>query len=610
MLFLAVVYAVSMAYTAHYMTEMIFSIPDIKRFYVTLIKKLTFVVCLVFLSGEVSSMPPQKIIHPGDWAYDAIALLSREQGIVFFADSRLTVTQMERIMAEISTDTLSESGRDLYSRLKEYLQSGFWLNFQSDALSGGMDIIFQPEGYYKTNENTPWIYNDHSRNPVIQLPVGFSLGSWITAEMDLYLWQNEYASTLHRNNINIPLDPVPQTDIHFPKRAYVSAGLPIGEGSGFNFAIGLGDNFFGKTRTGSIIISEYLERNVYAQATIYSPSFKYTSQVLQYEVNKYHYMHYLQVRPHRKFSISLAEGVMVAAPLELRFLNPFTVFHSYESFKTYANYNNDLGHGNNEGWNDLSDLWGNDPNGEPYDRISDPNNHSRIGSYFGVKIEYQPVHYLRLYGLFVMDQFNLPMKKTNWMDTLYPDAAGFQAGADVSIPVRGGYVEMGLEGVYTYPYLYVMWDKSWSFYKEVPELDNYTLRYWTGSPFGPDTIAGTLWAGFRSSSGINSAGWYGGLSYEFTARGEHSELSVFDRDNSIDDTYRPNHTVYDVTVSPTGTPIFSHTIKLRGEYYPREYLNFTLQPGYRINVNAAHIEGRTEHGFEMAFSMRLRLPVK
>jgi len=403
---------------------------------------------------------------------------------------------------------------------------------------------------------------------------------------------------LHKNYVNVPWDPVPQFDIHFPKRSYVSFGVPVGEASGVNFTIGQGENFFGRTRTGSVIVSEYLQRVIYAQASVYSPAFKYTAQIMQYEVNKYHYMHYIQVRPHRTFSVSLAEGVIVNAPLELRFLNPFSIFHGFESYKTYADYNTDVGNGGGK---------------------DDQNGHSRIGSYFGAKLEWQPLRNLRLYGLFVMDVFNLPMKKENGVSDLYPDAMGFQAGAEYSFPVQGGYWEFGLEGVYTYPYLYVLYDKGWSFYKEVPELDIMTsrtgtpLRYWTGTPFGPDTIAGVFWTGFRSS-----AGWYAGLSFEFSARGERSDLSIFD------DTiysYRSSNEVYHVTASPTGIPVFTYTTSLRFEYHPSKWFSFAIQPGYRVTVNsgngsgtivgnAKREEGRVEHSFEAALSMRFKPPVK
>jgi hypothetical protein len=540
-----------------------------------------FLILYIFSGERLYSLPPQQILHPDDWAYEAIAILSREQRRVLLADSRVTVAQMEQYLKEIDANSLSASGLVIYDRLAAYLKSDPSLSFRSDVLSLWLDAALQPELYYKSNEHNLWIYNDHARSPVLQFPWGFSLGAYVTAEMDLYLGQNEYAATLHDNYVNIPLDPVPQTDIHFPKRAYVSAGLPVGAASGFNLAVGIGDNFFGKTRTGSIIVSEYLERTVYAQASVYSPAFKYTAQVLQYEVNKYHYMHYIQVRPHRIISVSLAEGVMVNAPLELRFMNPFTIFHSYESYKTYTDYNDDAANGGDE-------------------RLKDYNGHSRIGSYFGAKLEIQPVRYLRFYGLFVFDVLDLPMKKTRWMEGLYPDAVGFQAGTEFSLPVQGGYWEFGLEGVYTYPYLYIMWGKGWSFYKEVPELDimkNPPLRYWTGTPFGPDTIAGALWAGFRSSSN-----WYGGFSFTFSAQGERSQLSVFDHFD--DDKIRPSHLVYDVTVPPTGTPVFTYTPSLRGEYSPRKGLNLAVQPGYRVTVNTGHIKNRVDQGFEIALSLR------
>jgi hypothetical protein len=114
-----------------------------------------------------------------------------------------------------------------------------------------------------------------------------------------------------------------------------------------------------------------------------------------------------------------------------------------------------------------------------------------------------------------------------------------------------------------------------------------------------------LWAGFRASRS-----WYAGFSFEFSARGERSELSIFDRDFNINDTYRPTHAVYDVTTPPTGTPIFTYTVNLRGEWAPREWLSLAAQPGYRIAANSGHEEGRIEQSFEIALSFCIKPPVK
>jgi hypothetical protein len=547
-----------------------------------------FLLFFCFLgTAALSALPAQKILFPGDRAYEILAALSLEQGKVFFSDSSLTVSQVEKILGEIDDEALSPSGRLLYDELREYLKSSPWLNWEYDAFSGGLDLIFQPELYYKTAEETPWIYDGHSRNSLALIPMGFSLGPYISLEMELYAGQNEYAATLHDNYINIPLDPVSQFDIHFPKRAYLSTGYPFGKASGVNFAMGVGDDFFGRTRTGSVILSEYLERIVYAQLSFYSPVFKYTAEVMQYEVNKYQYMHYLQIRPHRKISLSLAEGVMVNAPLELRFLNPLTVFHGYEAYKTYDDYNEEL------------DVEPSDLNTTPpkYTAI-DPSGGSRIGSYFGAKIEFQPLRFFRFYGLFAMDQFQLPIEESNWKESLTPNAMAFQAGFEAALPAFGrGYWRFGLEGVYVQPYMYVLWDKKWSFYKEVPEVDQIDLRYWTGTPFGPDSLAGAFWLGYED---IPSR-WSWELGFVFSAQGKRSGLDIFDSNG-----YRPTHKVYDVTVPPTGTPIYTYTVKALGSWSPVRWADLAIQPGYRIVDNYAHIPGDKKQGFEIAFSARFR----
>ncbi|MDR0720873.1 MAG: hypothetical protein LBF78_14655 [Treponema sp.] len=541
---------------------------------------------LLVVSLPLFSLPPQKILYSDDWAYEALGILSREQKTVLMADSSLTVQQFERFLSEIDPESLSPAGGELYKRLKDYLNSDAALSYTSDYLSVGFDPVIQPELYFKNSKDVPWIYSAHSRHSLALLPVSLSLNKWVTMEMDIQVGQNEYAATLHDNYVNIPLEPVSQFDIHFPKRSYLSAGIPLGKASGISFAFGQGEDFFGQTHTGSIILSEYLERIIYAQLSLYSPALRYTAEVMQYEVNKYQYMHYLQVRPFKSFSISLAEGVMVNAPLELRFLNPFTIFHSYESYNTYTDYNDDTANGGDAG-------------------VADSTGASRIGSYFGAKLEWQPVKYLRLYGLFAMDQLQLGVEKDNWEEDLTPNAMAFQGGAELSLPGKNGYWIFGIEGVYTYPYMYVLWDKHWSFYKEVPEADRMTLRYWTGTPFGPDSVAGAFWAGFKSSSR-----W--GLTFSFliSAQGERSGLDIFDHDNLPGDSYRPTHDVYDVTAPPTGIPVYTMTARVLGEWAPLSWLSFLAQPGYSFINNQGHEKGRSAQGFEIALSARLSLPPK
>jgi len=40
----------------------------------------------------------------------------------------------------------------------------------------------------------------------------------------------------------------------------------------------------------------------------------------------------------KRFQFSILEGAMVAAPLELRFLNPVMIFHNYAAWRSYTDY--------------------------------------------------------------------------------------------------------------------------------------------------------------------------------------------------------------------------------------------------------------------------------
>jgi hypothetical protein len=524
------------------------------------------------------SLPAQKRVDPGEWVYDALAVLSLEQGIVFFADSVLTIGQIERMLTEIDEEALSPSGKLLYARVDSYLHSSAWLSYQGDALTLGVDMAVWPELYFKTNSELKWTYDHHYRQPLFIAPLSLSFGPYITIEMDPYFGENEYAASLHDNYTNIPFDLAPEVDIHFPKHAYLSVGVPFGKASGVHFAIGIGDNFFGRTRTGSILLSDYMEKVGYAELSLFSPFVKYAAKIMQLEVNKYLYMHYLHMRPHKRVSVSAMEGVMVNAPLELRFLNPLMIFHSMESWETYGDYNADLAP----------------------DAPAEKTGASRAGSFFGAKIEYQPWNHVRLYGLFGITQLQLGVEHDRWEEDLTPDALGFQAGAEFSMPVPQGYWTFGLEGVYTYPYMYVKYDKGWSYYRELAEVDRLTVRYWTGTPFGPDSIAGTLWAGYH-----HGAQWSLEGSFLFLAQGENSGTDIFD-----DDGYRVTHEVADVVRPPTGIPTYTYTVTLLGKWSPVTWLNVSLQPAYTIVQNHGHSSDTLEQGFEIILSIQIKPPFK
>jgi hypothetical protein len=555
---------------------------------------ILFALCMVFArTGWLSALPAQKILYPGDWAYDALETLSMEQRLVFLAGSSLTVIQAERMLSDIDDQALSPAGTALYGRLRAYLTKPPLISGFSGLFSFDIAPALQPELYYKSNEDLPWIYGRNQRQPFAAFPLGISISPYITLESDLYFGENRRLSNANNNYFNFPfdtmIDGVQPIDSNMPKRAYLSAGFPFGQGFGLNFKIGLGDEILGRTRTGSIIFSDNMRGFSYGTLSFYAPFISYTASAMELEVTKYLYLHHLQLRILKRFSFGLVEGVMVNAPFELRYLNPVMIFHSFTAWESYDNYNEDLAN-----------------NPDQYTKEE-----SRVGSYLGITLDFRPWRYGRFYGLAAMNQFQIPSEKED-KDATVPDGLAFQLGYESWIPFSGrflnrdyqGHIGFGLEGVYTYPYMYILADKGWSYYRESMEVSNDYIREWVGSPFGPDSAAGTIWVGYQDSSL-----WSFSLSFLYLAQGPNSNTDIFTRpDRGYYSTTREQM----LSTSPTKTASHNWQLTLDAKWSPLAWLSLSFQPGYRIVSNYNNQEGRLEQGLELVFSARLvpELPFK
>ncbi|GHV42612.1 hypothetical protein AGMMS49546_21850 [Spirochaetia bacterium] len=549
---------------------------------------------LLFCGAAAFALPAQKILYPGDSAYDDLTALSLEQRLVFLSGSPLTVAQAELMFARINDEELSPAGKLAYQRLHDYLAKPATLSGASGILGFDFNPALQPEFYVKTEPDLNWIYDHNQRQPLLLLPVAFSLSSYVTLAADIYLGENRMISNAHDNYFNSPFDKslegVQGIDINAPKRAYMSAGFPFGKGYGVNFKIGIGDDTRGRTRTGSIIFSDNMRGLNYANLTLYGPRISYEADVMELEVTKYLYMHQLQLGILDRLHFSLIEGVMVNAPFEIRYLNPMMIFHSFTSWATYAEYNKQ--------------------NKDPSDPVNFDDGNSRTGSLLGIALDYRPFRYGRFYGLFAMNQLELPGERTS--ESIVPDSLAFQWGYESWIPLslgnRTGHVSFGLEGVYINPYMYILGHKGWSFFRESYEMDNPAIREWVGSSFGPDSAAGTFWVGYQDAQQ-----WSASLGFLFLAQGENADVGIFDKPavlleratNTWSPGYVPHSPAEATASTPTGTPSYSYVITLQGKWSPLSWLNLSMRPGYKIVANHNHITDNVKHGFELAFSARL-----
>jgi hypothetical protein len=551
------------------------------------------ILLLMFSPSALFPLPPQKTIYPGEWAYDALTALALEQRIVLFADSAISVAQAEAMLAEIEEEALSPGGKKLYQSLSSRLKERPFISFGSGALGFEARPALNPEFYFRSNKDLEYLYGNNKRRPFAELPLTLSFSPWITAGIDMAAEQKLEAVFFKDNYFNFPAGDTAEFNI--PRRAYLNLGIPFplslpGEppgSSGLRFSIGTGENFIGRTKTGSIILSDQMKYASYGILTLYSPKIKYSANVMQLDVNKYFYFHQGEARLFKIVSLSLVEGLMVNAPLELRFLNPLAVYHSFAAYSEYGNYKDDL------------------PPGEEFE-----GGDSRIGSFFGMKLEVRPVKHLRFYALWALNELQTAGERQDDPDALKPDSMALQGGFELILPGAAAYWSFGLEGVYTFPYVYVLRGEAWSFYKPGTSQSGEDIRFWTGTPFGPDTAAGALWAGCHASR------WSLSGTLVFAAQGERSGLAVFDGND-----YHPWRTwkrlekagdpgALDAAleetrlVSPSGLPSLVWQFGLAFTWAPRDWLEISLEPAYTVVNNYGHIKGNTEQGFETALSIR------
>jgi hypothetical protein len=545
------------------------------------IKVFCIIICCLAQFYPLTAVPRgnNELIPCGHWVYDALMAVSLENGTVNFADSApLSVREIKLYLNEVNYNTLSVAGRSQYDRIITYFKEQNY-SFNSGILSLGIEPSLNPEAFYKSNSDIDWIFDRYNRKAFIDVPATFSCGDVFTMSCDLSLGQNKGTSTHDYNWVNIPLS-ADEIDVNFPSSAYFSTSKMVSDTTGIGFQVGLGPRSVGRSLTGSMILSEYLTGTSWAQFTAYSPNIRYNGSVDQFNVDKYLYLHQIDVRLFNRLSLTAMEGMLVYAPLELRFLNPWTIFHGFAPWRDYET--------------DVSDS------------------ESYTCAYMCLKAEYVVVNGVRIYGLFAQDQYQTPYELANWPDDDTPNGIGGQLGTEAYIPAGNGYIHFCLEGSYADPFLYIKESPNWSLVRTYSEsIGDMAIFYeWIGSPFGPDTMSAELTAGYEVPSAFSV-----NLTYLYMCRGEMSGISVFNgtgwggqktSDSAISD-WVFNDSGKQSLSTPTGTPEYVNRLSVRGTWYAKPWLQIAVQPGYVCIFNYDHESGSFRQGFEVALAFECSL---
>lgn len=552
--------------------------------------KAVFFFCF---SLSVFSRGKQELIPCGSWIYSAVTSICLEQKIVNFADDApLSIMELETMLKEIDFEKLSPPSKKLYNSIFSYFNRDFY-GFYSDIIRFQLEPALNFSSFFKTSGQIPFVYDYYERNPFLECPLSISAGDFITMKMNLYLGQNKNSSVLNPNIFtNIPFS-ADQIDINFPDNSYLSAGFKFTEKTGINFQIGNGSKSIGNSLTGSMLWSSYLTGVAYGQFSLYSPNLKYTANTSQFNVDRYMYSHQLDFSFIKRFTFTIFEGNFVNAPMELRFLNPFTIFHGLAPWRDY--------------------------DGSKYD------SESRNCAYLGLKFQFVPVSSFRIYGIFAQTQFQTPYEVKNWPNDTTPSGMGGQIGAEYFLPLKNGLLSFGLEGSYAQPYLYIKESPNWSLVRTYAEnLGDVTYPFyqWIGSPYGPDTAGGKIKIKYEIPSKFSVE-----LSYLFLARGEMSGDSIFRNWKDENGNYKwggvktqtdTNGWCYPGSggealeeakkkqslTAPSGICEYVNTITLTASYYFSPMFSVFTQPSFVYAENANHKEGSSAFSFEFAAGCR------
>lgn len=542
------------------------------------VKSLLFItICYLMSSFAFSSVRQgQELILPGHWTYDALISLELEMGRVTFGDQApVSVSEMKSYLLDIDYERLSEVGKKQYDRVMGYLNEK---NFSVDVsiFSLGLEPVFNAEGYYKSSNDTPWVYDYTKRQGLVELPIQFDVGDFLSMHMGLTGTQNYYTRKYRTDNYCNQIFTLNEFDPALVHESYLNVGYTWNNNVGLAFRLGSGTQSIGHSLMPSIIMSEYMTDTPYMNLRIFSPVFNYNMNITQLTSKTYFYSHRLEARFFKKISVSFMEGVLPYQEFDFRCINPFTVYHGFGLFNEYP---------------------------------------EKCASFLGIKVSIAPVNYLRLYFLMAQNEHTM-QSELDLHQNAYPEGNGFQAGIESYIPGKKGYFHVGAEFYYANSYMFIKENPNISFAKAFGEMAPGETNYyqWMGNPLGPDSLAFQVAFGYEEPQK-----WSCDLFYNFAACGEYSKEKLL-RNSGWQ--YK-NLDIYDASAwnypssyedglearkkqAPHGTPEYVNSISIRGKYQILDWLSIMFQPSYTFIFNYDNQPNEFRQGIELALSVKIQ----
>ena len=580
-------------------------------------RNICILICIFLFSNLFSEKYSRhQLIPAGHWLYDAYYVLANQQKKVSLLDNApISLAEFDLFFSKIDFDLLDNDSKSIYKKIQDYLtEEKYNLDFAPVKIFFNLNL--NPILMYKSNDEIDWNFatdysgpnnnvdagygtssgysSDIFTKPFLSVPIRITFPEHLIIELEPFLGKSFWAMSDNDNYSNIPFSG---TDLDFlwPRNAYLSTGL-VFDNWGINLHIAKEGLQIGRTQTGSIIYNSTFETDAYIQLSLYSNKFKYNLDTVQINNNRNLYLHHLTCNLFENLKFSVIEGTFVNAPLEIRFLNPLMIMHSYAAWDQYLSSTEKKYYGE-----------------------------AHVCQYFAFNFDFIPIKNLRLYILFAMNEFQIPYELGSDSANALPNSLGGQLGLEYTLPFKEGWFFGALEGVYTSPYFYLKQGADWSLYSKRYNMQSYgsvPIYSWIGSPFGPDSIAAQFKFGYKKLGK-----WSAEVDYLFVAHGINS-FGLFDKKiivkdeygNDIEiDAYYPSVLLKSGKITAEeakemarsmylkGNVQYTNELSFKGSYTINNHFSFDASFTYTFIFNNHNISGDFAQGIQMCFGAKYML---
>ena len=382
-------------------------------------RRLAIVVALLMVVGATWAAPANPTTTTTDdplfQSVRRLALLAGQSPPS--AVSPISYGELEAVLRRLDVERLTAEQQDQYRATLRQVVVG-----ASTVPGGTVSVESTLEGYFHSADDVDeWLYWYPDRRSLLSIPIRVSPVVGIGISMDLD-WRRNYPilpgyETIDADPVSNVLTDLRETDVQFPFHALLTAA-----GSGWSIQFGRSRIGWGLGHTGSLLLSDHVDYHDFLMAGLYGELLSYRGLYLDLEPwlntggtdpDRAFLAHRLEFRPSPWLTLAVTEPLVFhGKPMELRYLNPFIILHSW-FIPSYGN------------------------------------------SMINLELSVRPVRGLEVWAHLAIDQVQSAIEEERGYADSEPEALGYLAGAEYVLPLTGAWLTVGTEWAYLDPWMYI-----------------------------------------------------------------------------------------------------------------------------------------------------------